>query len=185
MPAALEWYRTQPYLIALLTSPGTPMLQNGQEFAEDYWLMEDDQGSGRRVIPRPLHWTFAEDSIGSNLLAIYKKLIEVRKAHGGLRSNNFYPAQWEDWQLQFNSAGYGIDVDKQVVIYHRWGQGDNGRLERFIIVLNFSDQPQTVDVPFADNGPWRDVLNDREVNVSNFELIQQTIEPYWGCVYYQ
>jgi 1,4-alpha-glucan branching enzyme len=55
---ALEWYRTQPFAIALLTAPGTPMIQNGQEFAEDYWLMEDDQGSGRRVKPRPLHWDY-------------------------------------------------------------------------------------------------------------------------------
>ena len=52
----MEWYRTQPFAIALLTAPGTPMIQNGQEFAEDYWLMEDDQGSSRRVKPRPLHW---------------------------------------------------------------------------------------------------------------------------------
>jgi hypothetical protein len=25
-----QWYRTQPYAITLLTSPGTPMIQNGQ-----------------------------------------------------------------------------------------------------------------------------------------------------------
>lgn len=181
----MEWYRTQPYAIALLTAPGTPLLQNGQEFAEDYWVMEDDRGSSRRVIARPLHWNFPQDNIGSQLLIVYKKLIELRKAHGGLRSNNFYPAHWEDWQMQFNAAGYGIDVDKQVVIYHRWGQGDNGRLERFIVALNFSDRPQTVDIPFADNGRWRDLLNDRDVDVTNFELSQQTLEPYWGRVYYQ
>jgi 1,4-alpha-glucan branching enzyme len=181
----LEWYRTQPYMIALFTAPGVPMMQNGQEFAEDYWLMEDDQGSGRRVIPRPLHWTFAQDPIGSQLLPIYKKLIEIRKAHAGLRSNNFYPGQWADWMLKFNSAGYGIDVDKQVLIYHRWGPADNGRLERFIIVINFSDQPQRVDVPFSSNGDWRDLLNDIEVNVSDFQLGNQRIEPWWGCVYFQ
>jgi 1,4-alpha-glucan branching enzyme len=49
----LQWYRTQPYAIALFTSPGTVMLHNGQEFAEDYWIMEDDRGTGRRVKPRP------------------------------------------------------------------------------------------------------------------------------------
>lgn len=182
---ALEWYRTQPYAIALLTAPGVPMLSNGQEFAEDYWLMEDDQGSSRRVQARPLHWDHVADSIGSKLLPIYKKLIEIRKAHAGLRSNNFYPAQWEDWMLKFNSAGYGIDVDKQMLIYHRWGPADNGRLERFIIVINFSDQPQTVDVPFADNGQWRDLLNDRDLTVANFLLPDETIEPFWGRIYFQ
>jgi hypothetical protein len=43
----MEWYRVQPYAIAQLTSPGCPLIPNGEEFAEDYWVMEDDQGSGR------------------------------------------------------------------------------------------------------------------------------------------
>ncbi len=182
---ALKWYRTQPYLITLLTAPGTPMIQNGQEFAEDYWLMEDDQGSGRRVIPRPLHWDFAADSIGSQLLAIYHKLIEIRKAHPALRSNNFYPAQWEDWMMDFNPAGYGVDVEKQVVIYHRWGSADDGRLERFVIVVNFSNQDQVVDIPFAGNGVWHDLLNDRDDQVTGYHLPDQTIGSYWGRVYFQ
>jgi 1,4-alpha-glucan branching enzyme len=85
---ALEWYRTQPYAIALLTCPGSPMIQNGQEFAEDYWLMEDDKGSSRRVKPRPLRWDFRSDSIGSKLFDVYQKLIGIRKKHAGLRSNH-------------------------------------------------------------------------------------------------
>ena len=32
---SMRWWRTQPWAIALLTSPGTPMLQNGQELGED------------------------------------------------------------------------------------------------------------------------------------------------------
>jgi hypothetical protein len=31
-------------------------------------------------------------------------------------------------------------VEKQVVIYHRWGAAVDGGLERFIVVLNFSDK---------------------------------------------
>jgi 1,4-alpha-glucan branching enzyme len=30
-----RWYRTQPHVIALLTSPGTPLIPMGQEFAEE------------------------------------------------------------------------------------------------------------------------------------------------------
>jgi hypothetical protein len=55
---AMEWYRVQPYAIAQLTSPGCPLIQNGQEFAEDYWIMEDDHDTGRRVSSRPLRWNF-------------------------------------------------------------------------------------------------------------------------------
>jgi len=50
---ALEWYRTQPFAIALLTAPGTPLIQNGQEFAEDYWLMKMIRAAAARVKPRP------------------------------------------------------------------------------------------------------------------------------------
>jgi 1,4-alpha-glucan branching enzyme len=182
---ALEWYRTQPFAIALLAAPGTPMIQNGQEFAEDYWLMEDDQGSGRRVKPRPLHWDYPTDKIGSQVLALYHKLIGIRQAHPALRSDNFYPDGWETWQTQFNPAGYGIDVDKQVVILHRWGNTADGHLERFIVVLNFSAQAQTVDIPFSDNGTWQDLLNDQTATVNDFRLTDQAIESYWGRVYFQ
>lgn len=182
---AMEWYRTQPFAIALLTAPGTPMIQNGQEFAEDYWLMEDDQGSSRRVKPRPLHWDYPGDKIGAQVLALYRKLIEMRKAHAGLRSDNIYPDNWETWQTQFNPAGYGVDVDKQVLIFHRWGNAEDGGVERFIIVLNFSTQTQTLDVPFSANGEWRDLLNDRTYEVSNFQLADQAIESYWGRIFFQ
>src|SRR5262249_12486469 len=37
----MQWYRTQPHAIALLTACGVPMLQSGQEFAEDHWIPED------------------------------------------------------------------------------------------------------------------------------------------------
>jgi 1,4-alpha-glucan branching enzyme len=180
---ALRWWRTQPYAIGLFTAPGAPMIQNGQEFGEDYWLMENDEGSNRRVKPRPLRWDFVGDNIGSKLMWLYSKLIRMRKAHAGLRSPNFYPA-WESWQTQFNDAGYGVDVARQLVIFHRWGDADDGRLERFIIVLNFSDQSHRVDIPFSENAVWRDLLNDRDDNVSSFRLRDQEITSNWGRVYY-
>ena len=64
------------------------MIHNGQEFAEDYWIMEDDQGSSRRVKPRPLRWDFAGDRIGSQLPSLYARLIAIRQAHAEQRSNN-------------------------------------------------------------------------------------------------
>jgi 1,4-alpha-glucan branching enzyme len=39
-----QWYRAQPYLISLLTCFGAPLLYNGQEFAEDYWMPEGHLG---------------------------------------------------------------------------------------------------------------------------------------------
>jgi glycosidase len=179
----LEWYRTQPYAIAMLTAPGVPMIQNGQEFAEDYWIMEDDRGSSRRVKPRPLRWGFKDDSIGKPLRNVYSRLIAVRNAHPGLRSNDIYPA-WNGGWAQLNPQGYGVDAGRGLMIYHRWGNDGNGRLERFIIVLNFSPDAQVVDVPFPENGIWEDLLSGTKVNVGGYWLRGAVIESNWGRIYF-
>jgi hypothetical protein len=39
-----KWPKIQPYLIALLTSKGTPLLSEGQEFCENYWIPNSGYG---------------------------------------------------------------------------------------------------------------------------------------------
>jgi pullulanase len=180
---SLEWYRTQPHAIALLTSPGTPMIANGQEFAEDYWIPEDDQGSSRRVRPRPLRWKEAADKFGSALLGLYRKLGAIRRAHPSLRSRNFHPPRWEGWQTQRDRDGFGVDTDDRVVVYHRWGDGRAGGLERFIVALNFSQQARAVTLQFPANGRWTDLLNGDVAVVTDFRL-DVTLESNWGRVFF-
>lgn len=185
---AMRWYKTQPYVIALYTSPATPMIQNGAEFGEDHWIMEDDHGTGRRVIPRPLRWKLSKDTFGQNLRNLYRRMGQIHQQYAGLRSANFYPQPWEEWQTQFNPEGYGIDVARQIVIYHRWGNDEYGTLQRFIIVLNFSDVCQEVSVPFPDNGVWTDLLSDYngswKPEVKDWRL-NFTIGSNWGCVFFK
>jgi len=184
----MNWFRTQPYVIALYTSPATPLVQNGQEYGEDYWIVESDEGTGRRVNPRPLRWKRSKDRIGQSLLKLYARMAEIRTQYAGLRSPNFYPQPWEEWQMQFNPRGYGIDVARQLAIYHRWGHDEQGTLQRFIIVLNFSDTPQDVSVPFPENGAWVDLLSGYSGSwkpvVTNYRLAFQ-INSNWGHVFYQ
>ena len=78
----------------------------------------------------------------------------------GLRSGDIWPSPWEDWQSQFNPEGAGVDEARQLVIFHRWGTTPEGKLENFVIGLNFSDQPQSVSVPFPLDGTWTDLLSD-------------------------
>lgn len=183
--AAAQWYRVQPYAIALLTSPGSPMIHNGQEFAEEHWLMEDDQGSGRRVKPRPLRWDFKDDKFGRPTFELFAKLVEMRKRYAGLRSDNVYPDSWEPWQRQFNPQGYGVDAGRGLVIFHRWGPGADGRLERFIVVLNFSASDQALDVPLPDNGIWEDLLSGWKVNVGDYWLRSVNVGSNWGRVFFK
>ena len=179
-----KWYRTQPYAIALFTCPGTPMIQNGQEFAEDYWIMENDEGSSRRVQPRPLRWDYPYDKFGKPLLSLYNKLIKIRLQYPGLRSNNFYPDNWQNWQTQFNPEGYGVDVNSGIVIYHRWGDDGSCILEKFIVVLNFSSQNRSLSVPFPDNGVWQDLMSNWQPTIINYRLNFE-VGSNWGHVFYR
>lgn len=173
-----QWWRTQPYAIALFTCPGSPLIHNGQEFGEEYDMPE--YGSGR-VIPRPLRWDKSNDTIGQSLQSLYKKLIRIRREYPALRAANFYP---ESYSPFFNEDGYGAHVGKDIVIYHRWGNSTDGKLERFIIVLNFSGYDQMVDVPFSVNGVWHDLLNDRSETVTGYRLHDYKIESHWGRIFY-
>jgi len=72
-----------------------------------------------------------------------------------------------------------------VVVYHRWGQAGDGGLDRFIIVFNYSDFDQRIDIPFSNNGRWEDLLNGGFVLVDGYELYHQRINSNWGRIYCQ
>lgn len=179
------WFKTQPYAIALFTSTATPMVANGQEFGQDRFLPENDQGTGRRVLPRALQWKLSEDTIGSRLLALYGALATMRLDHPALRSANIYPSPWDEWQTTFNPSGVGIDVARQLAIYHRWAALGNGTFETIVVVLNFSDIDQLVNVPFPIDGQWTDLLagfvGSWSATVGGGRL-DVTVGSHWGRV---
>lgn len=169
-----RWYKTQPAAIALFTSPGMPMIYNGQEFGEDYWL--PGAGSGR-VEPRPLRWQqYENDFAGQRLRWLYRKLADIRGTHPALRSPFFFPGAT-------HPDGYGIQND-QIVIYHRYGRIAAG-LARYIIVINYSDWDQWLAVPFSANGEWLDLLNDKTSHISDFRLENHLVSSNWGEIFYQ
>ena len=182
------WYRLQPYIIALYTTPGAVMVANGQEFGRVEFLWENDgdkPANEKRVQPRPLRWAEADDGPGQALRDKYARLAKIRADHPGLRSSNFYPDFYDEAWAHFGPGGYGVDVDKQVVIYHRWGPAEDHRTERFIVLLNFSGYDQWVDLPFPTNGDWDDLLNGFRVHVSDYWIRNFRVSSYWGHVFYQ
>lgn len=183
-----KWHRAQPYLIALLTCSGAPLLYNGQEFADGYWMPEgyEETQTLRRVVPRPKNWDLSDDTTGRWMRHLVQALIFIRRDHPALRSPNFHPANWDTGMQKPDSNGYGVDVDKDTVIYHRWGQASDGQLEQFIIVLNFSDAAQTIDIPLPGGGVWEDLLSCWRVTLpSGDRLRQQSIGANWGHVLYK
>jgi 1,4-alpha-glucan branching enzyme len=168
-----RWWRTQAPAIALFTAAGAPMIHNGQEWGEQYWMPEDGDG---RVLPRPLRWAQADDAIGRQLIALYAKLAAIREVHPALRSSNFYPRDEA-------AEGYGVDEERGIVIFHRWGNDDAGRLERFIIAVNYSPFAQRIDIPFSADGRWDDLLNGVSAEVSGFQLRGHVVPSHWGEIW--
>ena len=60
------WYKEQPYLIALLTAKGIPLLWQGQEFGSN--AVVPDDGLGRVMVFRPVRWDFFYDEAGRALI---------------------------------------------------------------------------------------------------------------------
>lgn len=185
---AQRWYRTQPWVIALYTMPGAPMVQNGAELADDQRIPEDDHGSGRRIVPRPIRWRDRDDALGAPLMRLYRRMAEIRNAHPALRSRNFYPSPWAEWQTRFDPDGWGLDVEKGVAVYHRWGKDAAGNLERFVVVLNFSPVDQRISAPFPENGKWKDLLSGYAgtwaPDVQGWRL-DLTVGGNWGHVFFR
>jgi pullulanase/glycogen debranching enzyme len=188
-----EWWRTQPYAIALLTAAGAPMIHNGQEFAEFYPMPEQDDKTAspgcqdpalKRVVPRPLRWWQVEDGPGRAMLDLYRRLIAMRRGHPGLTSPNFHPRYWDESRAQLDGDGFGIDESRQVVVYHRWGSTADGRLEKFYVVLNFSPSPQTVEMTFPEDDGWIDLISGWRPCVQNNRL-RLEVGSNWGHVFYK
>jgi glycosidase len=173
-----RWFKSQPAAIVLMTCPGAPMVHNGQEFGEDYFLPESGDG---RVMPRRLRWATrgpsSGDFAGERLFDVYRRLIAIRLAHPALRTANFFP------RFGNHPDDYGVFPEHGLAVYHRWGEREDGSPERFIVVVNFSDYDQLVDIPFSVNGEWRDLLNGETADVTDFRLRWVHVASNWGRVY--
>jgi maltooligosyltrehalose trehalohydrolase len=147
-----SWYLTQPYVIALFTGQGTPMLHNGQEFGENYVVPKE--GMERILNFRFLRWENTEDRPGRMLLSLYQRLISLRKRYPSLRNrglNSFY--YYDRYDPQSGGAG---DFRSPSGVYFFKRQAGN---EVILVALNFTNQDLSVPHPFPAVGRWRDLLH--------------------------
>lgn len=128
-------YARQRSLLAaavVLTSPGIPMLLQGQEFMQD-GSFNDWQA---------LDWDKTEQFSG--MVLAYKHLIALRKnVHGNTKG------------LMGQSVSIkNLDEQNKVLVYHRWDTG--GPKDDVMIVMNFANRMHTsYDVVFPNDGVWR------------------------------
>ncbi|MDU9050898.1 MAG: alpha-amylase family glycosyl hydrolase [Candidatus Electrothrix sp. Rat3] len=136
-----QWYKLQPYIIGLLTAKGIPVLWEGQEIGENYFL--PDQGEGRVKLLRPVRWEYFYDQTGKAMIALFRKMLALRKSCAEFREGDYYfHNHYENYQ------------SKGVLLFHR-------RLGSVLslVVLNFSDQEQWVPSSFALGGNYQEMLH--------------------------
>tara|TARA_R110002096_G_scaffold173781_5_gene348487 strand:- start:134680 stop:136617 length:1938 start_codon:yes stop_codon:yes gene_type:complete len=116
----------------VFTSPGIPMIFQGQEFLEDGYFQDTD----------PID--FAKATTNSGIVDLYTDLIGLRKNSGsktaGLRGNGVNV--------------HHVNNTNKLVAYHRWDSGGSG--DDVIIVANFSSTSySSYNIGFPSSGTWK------------------------------
>jgi 1,4-alpha-glucan branching enzyme len=132
---ASSWYSKKRSTLGaalVFTSPGIPMIFQGQEFLEDGWFSDTDA----------LDWTKA--STFSGIKSMYRDLIRLRRNLGGVSAG-----------LKGSSTNFfHVNNGAKVVAFHRWQNG--GELDDVIVVMNFSQTGMNnYRVGMPRGGLWR------------------------------
>jgi 1,4-alpha-glucan branching enzyme len=116
----------------VFTTPGVPMIFQGQEFLEDGWFSDTD----------PLDWSKATTNAG--IRSMYRDLIRLRRNLDGVS------AGLEGSSLNFHH----VNIGAKVVAFHRWQNG--GDLDDVIVVMNFSQNGiSNYRIGMPRGGQWR------------------------------
>jgi maltooligosyltrehalose trehalohydrolase len=162
-----RWYKVQPYLIALFTARGIPMLWQGQEFGENYFV--PDSGMGRVALLRPVRWDYFYDPVGKSTVNFVRKLVAVRNRLPQLRSGGHY---------FHNDAGRY--QGRQVLLFSRTTEAGDLTL----VALNFGDSDQTVPFTFERGGKYREELHGHDLtDVADGQERWLTVPSNYGRVW--
>jgi 1,4-alpha-glucan branching enzyme len=98
----------------VMTSPGIPMIFQGQELLEDKWFAAED----------PMDWGKATTYAG--IKALYRDLIRMRRNLGGVTKG----------LTGYFTNVHHVNNGAKVIGYHRWANGGAG--DDVIVIANFS-----------------------------------------------
>jgi maltooligosyltrehalose trehalohydrolase len=152
-----RWYMLQPFLIGLLMSKGIPMLWQGEEFAENYFL--PDFGTGRVSLLRPLRWDFFYDDSGRPVVSLVRKLLRIRRQRDHIRQGTYF--FFNDWD-RYQQFG--------LLLFARY---DGSRYT--LIAANFGDTDRTVPFWFPAGGNYVEELHGGALDLRNVPALQ----PVW------
>ena len=148
------WYKLQPYLIALLTAPGIPLLFQGQEFGENYTLPVS--GLGRTLLLRPVRWEYFYDGFGQSLVHLVRALLNIRK--------NF--PQFRGGPTDFFNVPYY--TGSGLVVFSR-GTGN----QFSVVAVNLTDAAVSTTLTLPQSGIYQEHLS-RELGYANPQDLNAT-----------
>jgi len=163
-----RWYMLQPYLIALLMGKGIPMLWQGEEFAENYFLPEE--GLGRVAMLRPMRWELFYDTPGQQVSRLVRKLCRIRRNREHIRSGQYY--FFNDWE-RYQSKG--------LLLFARYRDG-----AYTLIAVNTGGADQTVPFWFPIGGDYAEELESDGLGLLGVVAWQETqinIPSHYGRVW--
>jgi maltooligosyltrehalose trehalohydrolase len=161
-----KWPKVQPYLIALLTAKGTPLLAEGQEFCENYWIPA--QGYGRVMLYRPVRWNYFYDTDGQPFIRLVRKLTKIRR--GGAQFTDGDHFFYND--DSFNSSGL-LAFSRQL--------GNTFSL----VIVNFTGQQQTASFAFPISGSYVEQIEGTQNLPAVVAGAAQalTVPSNYGCIW--
>ncbi len=120
----------------VLTSPGIPMIFEGQELLEDRWFHDKD----------PIDWSRAEDEQG--ILGMYRDLIALRRNLSGVTRG----------LCGQNTHIYHFDDGAKLTAFHRWDK--QGPTDSVVVVVNMMNQNRDgYRIGFPRAGLWKTRFN--------------------------
>jgi maltooligosyltrehalose trehalohydrolase len=162
-----KWPKIQPYLIALLTSKGTPLLSEGQEFCENYWI--PSSGYGRVMLYRPVRWNYFYDTDGQPIIRLVRKLTKIRRGGNQFSQGQYY--FYNDYD-NLNSKGL-LAFSRQL--------GSTFSL----VIVNFTDQNQTTSFALPMTGDYVEEIEGVQnlPGVSAGVLQTLSVPSNYGCIW--
>jgi 1,4-alpha-glucan branching enzyme len=169
-----RFYKMQPYVIALYTGKGIPMLWHGQEFAENWGVPPG--GLGRNLFERPLHWEFFYDEAGKALVRLHRILGTLRRTHRALGSRGYYYYYYDQAHLQRGMLAYRRKADAE----------GTSVAEDLLVLLNFSDSEAEVWLPFPTAGTWVEMIDGTRSPIQvtqNGQWLPAVVPSNYGSIY--
>lgn len=162
-----SWPKVQPYLIAVLTSKGTPLLSEGQEFCENYWI--PGSGYGRVMLFRPVRWNYFYDNDGQPIIRLIRKLTKIRR--GG--------SQFTDGDHFFYNDDGNFNSKGLLAFSRQFGGAFS------LVVVNFTSEQQTASFAFPQSGNYTEQIEGTQNLVNVAAGVAQTfsVPSNYGCIW--